>query len=345
MEGTMLNHNWHRISRFARNTVVLTVIIMTTFGSGSCSPGGYSRPIETLTIAIVPTEINALLYIAETLNSFAANGLQLILQEEYDSGAAAAIGMLNGEADIASAAEFPMVRQIFNRKDIVNFGTIARYENTYMIWRADSGIEAVADLKGKKIGVTLQTISAFYLGRTLDLNGMNIHQVTLVDVQAAEAEEVLVNGEVDAVVTWEPWVNQIHERTGMEVTTTAVQSSQYAYWNLVATTDWIKGHPDTIKRLIDSLAQAEDYVASHPAEAKEIVGKRMNFDDAYLEMIWKRYQFSLSLDQSLITAMEDEARWMIANGLTPETEVPDFLDYIYMDALETVKPEAVNIIR
>ncbi|HEU0295095.1 MAG TPA: ABC transporter substrate-binding protein [Anaerolineales bacterium] len=341
----MLSHNWPRISRFAQNAVVLIVILMTVFGSGSCSPGSYSGPIETLTIAIVPTEINALLYIAEARNSFASNGLQVILKEEYDSGAAAAIGMLNGEADIASAAEFPMVRQIFNKKDIVNFGTIARYENTYMLWRTDSGIKTVEGLKGKKIGVTLQTISAFYLGRTLDLHGMNIHQVTIVDVKAADAEKALVSNEVDAVVTWEPWVNQINERMGTEVTTTAVQSSQYAYWNLVATTDWINGHPDTIKRLIDSLAQAEDYVASHQAEAKEIIGKRMNFDDAYLEMIWKRYQFSLSLDQSLITAMEDEARWMIANGLTPETEVPDFLDYIYMDALETVQPEAVNIIR
>jgi NitT/TauT family transport system substrate-binding protein len=71
----------------------------------------------------------------------------------------------------------------------------------------------------------------------------------------------------------------------------------------------------------------------------------MNFDDAYLEMIWQRYQFSLSLDQSLILAMEDEARWMIKNKLTKETNVPNFLDYIYEDGLKAVKPETVNIIR
>ena len=57
------------------------------------------------------------------------------------------------------------------------------------------------------------------------------------------------------------------------------------------------------------------------------------------------HQFSLSLDQSLITAMEDEARWMIKNYLTTEKKVPDFLNYIYADGLKAVKPEAVNIIR
>jgi NitT/TauT family transport system substrate-binding protein len=64
-----------------------------------------------------------------------------------------------------------------------------------------------------------------------------------------------------------------------------------------------------------------------------------------METVWSQNQFSLSLDQSLVAAMEDEARWMIANGLTSETEVPNFLDYIYMDGLQAVKPEAVNIIR
>jgi NitT/TauT family transport system substrate-binding protein len=71
----------------------------------------------------------------------------------------------------------------------------------------------------------------------------------------------------------------------------------------------------------------------------------MNFDDAYLEIIWQRYQFSLSLDQSLILAMEDEARWMIKNKLTKENQVPNFMNYLYLDGLKAVKPEAVNIIR
>jgi NitT/TauT family transport system substrate-binding protein len=94
-----------------------------------------------------------------------------------------------------------------------------------------------------------------------------------------------------------------------------------------------------------SLVQAEDYLVTHKNEAKAIVRKRMNFDDAYMEIIWPRYHFALSLDQSLIFAMEDEARWMIKNNLTTEKKVPDFTNYIYLDGLKAIKPEAVNIIR
>jgi NitT/TauT family transport system substrate-binding protein len=319
-------------------------VVSCGFGLSACSRGSDSGKLEILTIAAVPTELNAMVYIAEDQKFFGRNGLQVTLKG-YDSGATAAAGMLNAEADIALAAEFPIVRQVFNKKDIISFGTIAKYENTYIIWRTNSGIKTIQGLKGKRIGVTLQTISEFYLGRKLDLNGMNIHQVTLVDTKAAESEKALVNGEVDAVVTWEPWVSQINQRMGKEVITAALQSGQYAYWNLVSTADWTKNHTNTLERIMKSLIQAEGYLATHKNEAKAIVRKRMNFDDAYMEIIWPRYQFALSLDQSLITAMEDEARWMIMNKLTKEKSVPNFLDHIYEDRLKTIKSEAVNIIR
>jgi NitT/TauT family transport system substrate-binding protein len=61
--------------------------------------------------------------------------------------------------------------------------------------------------------------------------------------------------------------------------------------------------------------------------------------------IWSQQQSSVTLDQSLIAAMEDEARWMIKNGLTTEKAVPDFTNYLYLDGLKAVKPEAVSIIR
>ncbi len=325
--------------------LVFLAVVSCGFGLSACSSGSDSGKLETLTVAMVPTELNALFYIAEAHKLFAANNLQVTLKEDYDSGASAAAGMLNGEADIALAAEFPIVRQVFNKRDITSFGTITKYENTYIIWRTGSGIKTIQDLKEKKVGVTLKTISEFYLGRTLDLNGINIQEVTLIDTRAPDSEKAIVGREVDAVATWEPWVAQVNQRMGKEVITMPLQSGQYAYWNLVSTSGWINSHPNMIKRLIKSLVQAEGYVASHQSEAKAIVRKRMNFDDAFLEIIWQRYQFSLSLDQSLITAMEDEARWMIKNNFTSQKQIPDFTDYIYVDGLKAIRPEAVKIIR
>ena len=57
---------------------------------------------------------------------------------------------------------------------------------------------------------------------------------------------------------------------------------------------------------------------------------------ALMAAVRLKYQFFLPLDQSVILAMKDEARWMIKNNLTTEKQVPDFLDYIYEDGLKAV---------
>ena len=67
-------------------------------------------------------------------------------------------------------------------------------------------------------------------------------------------------------------------------------------------------------------------------------------DGPQIDAEWPRHRFSLSLDQSLILAMEDEGRWMIRNNLTDAETVPDFRQYLSTDGLERVSPESVKII-
>ncbi|MDO8716475.1 MAG: NrtA/SsuA/CpmA family ABC transporter substrate-binding protein [Dehalococcoidales bacterium] len=322
--------------------VLIVGITVAVFGS-SCSPDTASVKMEDLTIATPLNEINALLYIAEAQKFFAANGLQVTFKENYDSGATAAAGMLKGEAEIAAATEFLIMRQLFNKADLTTFATIDKYENTYLMWRTDIGIKTINDLKGKRVGVPLQTIADFYLGRTLELNGMNLEQITIVDVRATDSEKALVNREVDAVVTWEPFVTRINQNMAKDVSMSGIQSAQFAYWNLISTSDWKNNHPETIKRLVKSLVQAESYLASHEDQAKAIIQGRLNYDDQHMRNLWPQNNFSLSLEQSMILVMEEEARWLISNNLTTEKTVPNCMDNLYPDALKAVKPTSVRI--
>ena len=76
-----------------------------------------------------------------------------------------------------------------------------------------------------------------------------------------------------------------------------------------------------------------------------MVAKRLHRDDSYVARVWPQFRFCLTLDQRLIVAMKDEARWMINNNLTNERTIPDFADYLYVDGLKAAKPDAVSIIR
>jgi NitT/TauT family transport system substrate-binding protein len=324
--------------------MVLAVALATLFGPLSCSLGNYSGKMETMLIGATPIELNALIYVADEQKFFTNNGVRVVFKD-YDTGVAAVNGLLKGEVDIALTTEFVIVGKSLQKQDVLDLATIDKSMLFYIIARADRRIISTADLRGKRIAVPRHTITEFYLGRMLELNGIRIQQVTMVDTKAWNPAGTIAGGEVDAVVTWEPHVTQIRQQMGNGVITWPVQSGQVSFWSVASTPGWIKQHPDLVRQFLKSLAQAEEYIIHHPVEAKKILQKRLKLDDTYIATVWSQNQFSLSLDQSLIAAMEDEARWMIKNKITTEKQVPDFTNYIYVDGLKAVKPEAVNIIR
>lgn len=324
--------------------VVLAVLLVASFALWSCSQGSYPGKMETVTIGATPIELNALIYVAGEHRFFTNNGAQVVFKD-YDTGVAAVDGLLKGEVDIALTTEFVIVGKSLQKQDIRDLATIDKSMLFYIIARTDRGIKTTADLKGKRIGVPRQTITGFYLGRMLELNGMRIQQVTTVDTKALDPAGTIAGGDVDAIVTWEPHVTEIRQQMGNGVIIWPAQSGQVSFWSVASTPGWINQHPDLVRQFLKSLAQAEEYITQHPADAKKILQKRLKLDDTYIATVWSQNQFSLSLDQSLILAMEDEARWMIKNNLTTEKHIPDFTNYIYIDGLKVLKPEAVNIIR
>ena len=313
------------------------------FISWSCG-GEYSGPTESITFGAIPSGSAALVYIAQDQHYFDANGL-IVNVKDYPTGIATIDALLSGDVDIAWSAEFPLVRKAFVGEKISIIAVVSRFSDQYLFCCKDHGIENISDLKDKEIGVPRNTIAEFYLARFLELHGMDMHDVSLIDIQPSQSLDAVVGGSVDGVVTWQPFACRIETQLADKVVIWPVQSSQAGYGVVICRNDWISLHPDIVNRFLKSLAEAECYLIRNPEAAKAIVQKRVNYDDDFMETFWSETQFYLSLDQSLITAMEDEARWMISDNLTTAKTVPDFLIYINEDSLKAVKPEVVNIIR
>ena len=306
--------------------------------------GNFSGSVEEITLGAPALETNALVYVAEDQGYFKKNGLNVTFKK-YDSGGAAVPGLLKNETDLALASEFVVVNTIFKKGEVRTLGSIDKFENMFVIARKDQGIHKITDLRNRTIGVPEGTIADFYLGRYLNLHNMKLSDVTFVNIRPDHSAEALAAGNVDAVVTWHPYLDRISDRYADQLVVWPIQSSQLTYWNVVSRTDLADSHQDTIDRFLRSITQASEFTTNQPQETKKIVQNELNYTDEYMTVIWPDHQFALSLDQSLILAMEDEGRWMIENNLTSEKTIPDFRGYIYTKGLEEVKPESVNIIR
>lgn len=319
--------------------ILIILIALLVSSSTSCV-----RELEPVTIGGVPCEVYIPMYIADEKGFFEANGLSVTMKV-YETGLAGLNAVANGEMDLTATGEFPIVGKAFQKENISIIASVSKGFSWYVIGRKDRGIENFSDLEGKRVALLRQGMGEFYLGRFLDLHGMSMGDVIPVNTNPSQWVDVISSGSVDAVVVWQPYIDQIKARLGSGAIVWPVQENQPAFSVVSGRTDWVTQHPETVKRFLKALKQAEEFITSHPSEAKDIIRERLNYDDSYIAAIWSNLNFSLSLDLSLIAAMDDEARWMISNNLTSEKVAPNFKEYIYVDGLKAVKPDAVNIIR
>jgi ABC-type nitrate/sulfonate/bicarbonate transport system substrate-binding protein len=326
-------------------TVVVILILVITLSSffylDSQKP--YSGKASDLTLGIYPSEYSSLIYIANDQGYFSANGIKLILKN-YSSGASAVKGMLNGEVDIATASEFVVANNALQNEGIYALGTVSKYLNLYLVARTDLGIHNISDLVGKKIGVTLGSANQFYLGRFLDLNGINQTQVTIVNVNFVDTPNELANGTIDAAITFQPFITQIKNILGDKIVMWPGQADQFGYFEVICTQNWAVSNPDLAVRFLKAIVQAENFNIVHRDQAMAIEARDLNYTNVYVESVWPNYQYTVTLDQSFVVLMQDEARWLISNNLTNATSIPNFTNYVYLDGLKSVEPGAVNII-
>ena len=303
----------------------------------------YTGPIEKVTIAAYSGDSGALVYIAESQGYFKDNGLDVTIND-YEAGKLATDALLAGEADISTAAGFVFVSNSFDNPDLRVIGTIATSRTNELVARKDHGINKPEDLKGKKIGITRKSIGEFYLGSFLTFNGLSINDVQVVDLKPGELVDAISKGLIDAALTWEPNVNNMKTKLGKNAVGWPGQSGQDFYFILITREDWIKNHSSATKRFLKALIQAEVFVNSDNNQAKEFIKNRFNYESDYIDYGFPRHHFVVKLPQALLLAMEDQARWRIENKLTDKTGIPNYLDYLYLDGLKALKPEAVTVI-
>ncbi len=328
--------------------IILVIVVVLSSFVYLNSQNTYSGKTENLSFGTFLAGSNEpyaeLVYIAQDEGFFFQNGIDLTVTD-YSSATNALNAAINNKVDLVISSEYAFVNTNVLKQGPLNIiTTIDKTQSVSIVCRKDKGIETIPDLVGKKIGLTFQIAPQFYLSRFLELNNIASQSVTQVNIPTTQYVTALVNGTVDAVIVSGSTVNQIQDQLPNDTVVWSVQSDQLLDIVVSARNSWITQNSDLVSKFLSSLSKAEDYSVNHVATAQAIAQKRLNITSSVMAEKWSSHQFSLSLDQSLILAMQDESRWMIQTNLTNATDIPNFLNYIYVNGLESVKPGSVNII-
>jgi NitT/TauT family transport system substrate-binding protein len=114
---------------------------------------------------------------------------------------------------------------------------------------------------------------------------------------------------------------------------------------VAAAQEYVKKNPETIKKVLLALIKAETFMKQHPEESRRLVAEFTKSDKAVVDDTWDVFTFDLAMDQALLVNFETQTRWVMKNRLAIRTDMPNYLDFIYDNALRSVKPEAVRIVR
>jgi NitT/TauT family transport system substrate-binding protein len=182
--------------------------------SGGSNPQSLEK--ATIKVGAIAGASSASLYIAEDKGYFKQEGLNVQIKTT-SSGAAALTSMEGGGLDITLANDVSGIQAKIKGIPIklVFDGPLCSPRTFVISALPNSPIKKLADLKGKKIGISsLKDGISATLKASLAAVNVKASDVTFSAVPYADSEQALKSGSVDATVTSEPYTTEAAEALG-----------------------------------------------------------------------------------------------------------------------------------
>ncbi|MEF2266279.1 NrtA/SsuA/CpmA family ABC transporter substrate-binding protein [Janthinobacterium sp. LS2A] len=324
---------------------LLLALVAVAIWQLNARPAAPPGPVEVLRLAVNAEYVGSCpVLAAHGQGHFAREGIDARLQP-YSSGKASMEAVLQGKADLGTVSDIPVVLASLRNQSVVIIASIFEAERDHgIVGRLDRGVSTPASLKGKRIGVTLGTSGQFTLDAFLNRQKLLPAEVTLRNYAPEQLAGALARGEIDAAAGWEPFLTGMAHAIAGKAAIFYGEDVYAGLFNVAGTDGYVRSHPATVRKVLRALIAGARFCQDQPDAARALFAKASASETARLQAAWHGYRFGVVLDQGLLLALEDEARWAIRNRLAERGTMPNFLDAVYLDGLEAVAPSAVTVI-
>jgi NitT/TauT family transport system substrate-binding protein len=181
-----------------------------------------------------------------------------------------------------------------------------------LLTRADTGIQNIEELRGKKVatpkpGTVVDTLFRAHIARELakldpDKDIQIVPNVAPADMPAA----LFVSREVDAAITWEPFATQAETKykdskvlfdAAAEWHKANPNSKHFYPVNVViARQSFIQSRPEDLRHFLAAYVQTVDFVNSKPDEANGIIANEISLDKTIVERARHRIDYTAQVD-------------------------------------------------
>ncbi|MGN6305345.1 MAG: aliphatic sulfonate ABC transporter substrate-binding protein [Mesorhizobium sp.] len=182
-------------------------------------------------------------------------------------GSNKALEFLNASSiDFGSSAGAAALVSKINGNPIKSVYVFSKPEWTALVTTKDSGINSVADLKGKSVAVTRGTDPHIFLVRALQSAGLTERDITPVLLQHPDGATALIRGDVDAWAGLDPMMANVELNDGARLFYRNADANTYGI--LSTRQEFLEQYPDLVKRVLAVYEKARKYALDNPDELK-----------------------------------------------------------------------------
>ena len=337
---------WTRRTMLAMAMIGTAALVLPGSGAAQGAPEQQNVQLWTTRDA----QQGALPIVAARQGFFRENGLNVELRF-VSSGAEIPAGMAGGTIPIAVAAWTNPMAMVANGLSVRLLAQTTDISGILqLVVRPESNIRTARDLEGKRLGVTRIPLIVSILERGCQAYGCDMNRITLVNMQPQDLVLAYERGNVDAVLTWEPWAIYTIQRGGrvlFSATRSFIPGQEGerridgVYAAVFARTDFTNRNPRTTQAVLRALQQAADWVRANPGPAAEMVGREINIPEDVVRGTLAKVDNRLTMTTEW--AREFDATATYLHGLRELRSSVTHRDVFDPAPLRAICPECVTV--
>jgi ABC-type nitrate/sulfonate/bicarbonate transport system substrate-binding protein len=226
-------------------------------------------------------------------------------------------GLASGQLDAVVTSFLPPFNLSSKIPGSIKFVATLGQSSHSLIVPKDSPAKTLADLKGKKIGLSLNSESHLDLIISLKELGLDDKKdFELVNLQPNELPAALEKGLVDSVLIRQPQTLKLAESLGAKT----VHTWPFRFTSIVRT-EYLNSNPEAVKNYIEALKDAVLYIATNPDQSATWFAESQRLDPSVVKKLaTENPLYAAKKREDIKIEVDDAFKKLIAERLEAATK-------------------------
>lgn len=208
----------------------------------------------------------------------------------------------------------------------------------------NSGITRLADIVGKRVGVEQGSGSHRTYDAMLKAEGIQPGAVKMVPLSSPDMPAALGVDQVDAVITYEPFVSRMEAEGAGRIIARAAKYVGGAWAVIVAHPNYVRDCPEGIRRFVLAHFRAMQFLRQRPDESVEIIRKYLpTVAPEVIRVTLKYFEFDPRLTEGQLQSMRQDGDFLVKLGrIKQPPNYAEVFDTTFAHLVTREKPDLVS---